>query len=88
MDGASRRYQWAGYDSQLRGQEWIDSGRKDNCTSAITPTEWCNGVAELEVDQLIEENVGKADTVIYMDDFVHPAGQGFALTIMGEVTAE
>lgn len=59
-------------------QEQTDSGRYSNCThQAINTTgrEWCNDLAKMEVQRLIDANARIGDVVVYIDGSVHRGGR-------------
>lgn len=57
-----------------QGQEWIDGHRYSNCFHQDLVTldrEWCKGLVQLEVHQLIDENISKDDSSVYANGSLH-----------------
>lgn len=78
------------------GPEWIES-ISCRCThQVIIPLgreyrEWCDGMAELTVLQLIDDNISEGDAVVYTGHSMHcedQSGWGLSARIRSMVVAE
>jgi ribonuclease HI len=80
-----------------RGEEWIKTGKCMTAYQQVIITlgrecrEWGNGKADLEIKQLIEDNAGDDDAIVYTDGSVRrgvKSGWGFSARIRGRIVAE
>jgi ribonuclease HI len=84
-------------DTIVKGEEWINTGKcmteyhKVIITLGRECREWGNGKADLEIKQLIDDNAGDDDAVIYTDGSVLrglKSGWGFSARVRGKIVAE
>jgi ribonuclease HI len=81
----------------VKGEEWINTGKCMTEYQQVIITlgrecrEWANGKADLEIKQLIDDNAGEDDAVIYTDGSVRrgvQSGWGYSARIRGRIIAE
>ena len=84
-------------DNIVKGEEWINVGKSMTKYQKVIITlgrecrEWGNGKADLEIKQLVDENSGDDDAVIYTDGSVRrgvKSGWGFSARVKGKLIAE